>query len=679
MTSSSATGGGGMPTAPQRVVVIQDASKDLSSSAIKWAIDGLSLKLGDELTLLGVLHHVNTPMGYRSKIDSNSVLATNTRIISEEVARKEEEYQRSAELLPIRELFESKKIAFNISVVAASSPKVAALEAVSKLKATWIILDRQMKKDKNFFLERLPCGISRMKRNNSVEHLREPRLHRRNDEFSEANVGNPIRYNEMLPGQEIKSGTTEMVLEFPDDGDLFSLELTAISSRLSEKKHTSIHLQEDDYISIQVAAEDKGSMTSKMPLTQNDENKSQEFGAMNQILEGEKAYPGCKVCGIERPKAASLREFTYTELCTATKGFCQENFLSEGGFGSVFRGELDSGQWIAVKQYKHASSQGEREFRSEVHLLGQLRHKYVVMLLGSCSERNHRLLVYEYVCNGSLEQHLSKNSSSLLTWGQRLKIAIGVAKGLNYLHQNNIIHRDMRPNNILLTHEYEAMLGDFGLSRKQRNESVLVSENKVVGTIGYLAPEYTERGRLSTKSDVYSFGVVLLELITGRTTMDNNLENKGLVGWARPLLHERNYPELIDERILDCHDLYQLFWMITVIEQCLIRDPDKRPSMEKVVHILKCMIDGEAIDVSETFSPAHSSANSLPSENVSQDEQEFEWQEKTSDGILSTNISQTSEPFSTVPSSESSTRSRSFWNIMVNPQGTKIYYDEMLT
>lgn len=147
-------------------------------------------------------------------------------------------------------------------------------------------------------------------------------------------------------------------------------------------------------------------------------------------------------------------------------------------------------------------------------------------------------------------------------------------------------------------------LGDFGLSRKQRNESVLVSENKVVGTIGYLAPEYTERGRLSTKSDVYSFGVVLLELITGQTTMDKKLENKGLVGWVRysvlplhlyitliyvfsslqaiPLLQERKYPELIDERILDCHDLYQLFWMITVIEQCLIRDPDKRPSMEKV-------------------------------------------------------------------------------------------------
>lgn len=149
-----------------------------------------------------------------------------------------------------------------------------------------------------------------------------------------------------------------------------------------------------------------------MPVTQNDENKNQEFGSTNQILEGELEYPGCKECGIERPKAASLREFTYTELHTATKGFCQENFLSEGGFGSVFRGQLDSGQWIAVKQYKHASSQGEREFRSEVHLLGQLRHKYVVMLLGSCSEGNHRLLVYEYVCNGSLEQHRSSKTLS---------------------------------------------------------------------------------------------------------------------------------------------------------------------------------------------------------------------------------------------------------------------------
>lgn len=149
-----------------------------------------------------------------------------------------------------------------------------------------------------------------------------------------------------------------------------------------------------------------------MPLTENDENKNQELGSMNQILEGEQEYPGCKECGIERPKAASLREFTYTDLYTATNGFCQENFLSEGGFGSVFRGELYGGQWIAVKQYNHASSQGEREFRSEVHLLGQLRHKYVVMLLGSCSERNHRLLVYEYVCNGSLEQHLSSKTLS---------------------------------------------------------------------------------------------------------------------------------------------------------------------------------------------------------------------------------------------------------------------------
>ncbi|RRT69520.1 hypothetical protein GW17_00013568 [Ensete ventricosum] len=324
-----------------------------------------------------------------------------------------------------------------------------------------------------------------------------------------------------------------------------------------------------------------------MQITQNnnDDIKKQETENINiaeETLIHGLEYPVCKQCGNGRQKYASIREFTYSELYTATNGFSKKHFLSKGGFGSVYRGMLKDGQYIAVKQYKHVSSQGETEFTSEVHVLRTLQHKNVVMLLGSCSEGNHRLLVYEYVCNGSLNQHLSK-SSYILSWEHRMKILLGTAAGLNYLHQNNIIHRDMSPNNILLTHEYEPMLGDFGLSRKQQDQSCSLSESNVVGTFGYLAPEYTERGRVSTKTDVYSFGVILLEVITGRTTIDKNLEDKSLVGWARPLLGERKYPELIDERILDCHDLHQLFWMITVAEQCLRKDPDKRPTMEKVI------------------------------------------------------------------------------------------------
>lgn len=178
-------------------------------------------------------------------------------------------------------------------------------------------------------------------------------------------------------------------------------------------QQSSIHLQEEDnYMSIQIAEEDKGSLAFKMQITQNDNDdiKTQETENNNiaeETLIYGLEYPICKQCGNGRQKNVSVREFTYAELYTATYGFSKKHFLSKGGFGSVYRGTLTDGQCIAVKQYKHASSQGETEFRSEVHVLGTLQHKNVVMLLGSCSEGNHRLLVYEYVCNGSLNQHLS--------------------------------------------------------------------------------------------------------------------------------------------------------------------------------------------------------------------------------------------------------------------------------
>uniref|UniRef100_A0A804J1Z2 non-specific serine/threonine protein kinase n=1 Tax=Musa acuminata subsp. malaccensis TaxID=214687 RepID=A0A804J1Z2_MUSAM len=629
--SAPKTGSSIVSTAIQRVVVIQDASKEISSSAIKWAIDGLSLQPGDELTLFGVLHQFNTPMGYKSSVDSNSMLAANNDIIKQEVARREEEYRNSAENLNISQLYESKKIGFSISVVAESSPKEAALKAANRLKATWIILDRQMKKDKNYFMERLSCGIYRMKRNSCVELLREPKVNQRNDEFSNENVSKIIRYNEMITGTEIEPLASNIVLEFTDDDDdyddddLFSVDISPRGFRNYVAQHSSIHLQEEDnYMSIQIAEENKGSLAFKMQITQNDNDDIKKQETENNNIAEETLiygleYPICKQCGNGRQKNVSVREFTYAELYTATNGFSKKHFLSKGGFGSVYRGTLTDGQCIAVKQYKHVSSQGETEFRSEVHVLGTLQHKNVVMLLGSCSEGNHRLLVYEYVCNGSLNQHLSKSSPYILSWKHRMKILLGTAAGLNYLHQNNIIHRDMSPNNILLTHEYEPMLGDFGLSRKQQDQSCSLSESNVVGTFGYLAPEYTERGRVSTKTDVYSFGVILLEVITGRTTINKNLEDKSLVGWARPLLRERKYPELIDERILDCHDLHQLFWMITVAEQCLRKDPDKRPTMEKVEYILKCTIDGKTVGSIDDFSPPHSSISSLPMSNDSQE------------------------------------------------------------
>ncbi|KEH32925.1 tyrosine kinase family protein [Medicago truncatula] len=306
----------------------------------------------------------------------------------------------------------------------------------------------------------------------------------------------------------------------------------------------------------------------------------------HQIVEQTSEKSVCSMCYNKRPKLDwTKKEFTYAELYAATQGFSAKNFLSEGGFGSVYKGEI-LGYKIAVKQCIHASHKQEKEFKSEVDALSTARHENIVMLLGSCSEGNHRLLVYEYVCNGSLDQHLSQYSRKPLCWQDRVKVANGAAKGLLYLHQNNIIHRDIKPNNILLTHDYEAMLGDFGLAKIASEE--LSCSIECPGNLAYWAPEYAAYGKVSNKTDVYSFGVVLVELITGMRTTDKRLGGKGLVGWARPLLKEGNCQKLVDGRIMDSHghDCHQIFWMSRLAGNCLNKDPQKRLDMNTVVKAL---------------------------------------------------------------------------------------------
>uniref|UniRef100_A0A0E0C4C9 Protein kinase domain-containing protein n=1 Tax=Oryza meridionalis TaxID=40149 RepID=A0A0E0C4C9_9ORYZ len=267
--------------------------------------------------------------------------------------------------------------------------------------------------------------------------------------------------------------------------------------------------------------------------------------------------PLCSICQHKAPVFGKPpRWFTYAELELATGGFSQANFLAEGGFGSVHRGVLPDGQAIAVKQHKLASSQGDVEFCSEVEVLSCAQHRNVVMLIGLCVEDRRRLLVYEYICNGSLDSHLYGRNKETLQWSARQKIAVGAARGLRYLHEECrvgcIIHRDMRPNNILVTHDYEPLVGDFGLARWQPDGDMGV-DTRVIGTFGYLAPEYAQSGQITEKADVYSFGVVLVELVTGRKAVDIN-RPKGqqfLTEWARPFLEECAIDELIDPRLGD--------------------------------------------------------------------------------------------------------------------------------
>ncbi|KAG6733460.1 hypothetical protein I3842_01G226800 [Carya illinoinensis] len=298
--------------------------------------------------------------------------------------------------------------------------------------------------------------------------------------------------------------------------------------------------------------------------------------------------PLCSICQHKAPVFGKPpRWFSYAELELATGGFSQANFLAEGGFGSVHRGVLPDGQAVAVKQHKLASSQGDLEFCSEVEVLSCAQHRNVVMLIGFCIEDRRRLLVYEYICNGSLDSHLYGRHQEPLEWSARQKIAVGAARGLRYLHEECrvgcIVHRDMRPNNILITHDFEPLVGDFGLARWQPDGDTGV-ETRVIGTFGYLAPEYAQSGQITEKADVYSFGVVLVELVTGRKAVDLN-RPKGqqcLTEWARPLLEEYAIQELIDPRLGNNYSENEVYCMLHAASLCIRRDPHYRPRMSQV-------------------------------------------------------------------------------------------------
>ncbi|XLS77864.1 hypothetical protein HN51_062089 [Arachis hypogaea] len=301
----------------------------------------------------------------------------------------------------------------------------------------------------------------------------------------------------------------------------------------------------------------------------------------------------------------------YAELELATGGFSEANFLAEGGFGSVHRGVLPDGQVIAVKQHKLASSQGDLEFCSEVEVLSCAQHRNVVMLIGFCIEDKRRILVYEYICNGSLDSHLYGRQREPLEWAARQKIAIGAACGLRYLHEECkvgcIIHRDMRPNNVLITHDFEPLVGDFGLARWQPDGDTGV-ETRVIVTFGYLASEYAQSGQITEKADVYSFGVVLVELVTGRKAVAL-MRPKGqqcLTEWARPLLDEYAIEELIDPRLGNQYLENEVYCMLHAASLCIRRDPHSRPRMSQVLRILDCDM---VMDTSYISTPSYDVGN----------------------------------------------------------------------
>ncbi|XP_022731998.1 receptor-like serine/threonine-protein kinase At3g01300 isoform X1 [Durio zibethinus] len=300
-----------------------------------------------------------------------------------------------------------------------------------------------------------------------------------------------------------------------------------------------------------------------------------------------------------------LLQFTFQELKSATGNFRPDSILGEGGFGYVFKGWIEengtapakpgSGITVAVKSLKPDGLQGHREWVAEVDFLGQLHHPNLVKLIGYCIEDDQRLLVYEFMTRGSLENHLFRRTIPL-PWTNRIKIALGAAKGLAFLHggPEPVIYRDFKTSNILLDSEYNAKLSDFGLAKAGPQGDKTHVSTRVVGTYGYAAPEYVMTGHLTSKSDVYSFGVVLLEILTGRRSMDKKRPSgeQNLVAWARPYLADkRKLYQLVDPRLELNYSLKGVQKVSQLAYSCLHRDPKSRPTMDEVVKVLTPLQD----------------------------------------------------------------------------------------
>ncbi|XP_076941339.1 receptor-like serine/threonine-protein kinase ALE2 [Bidens hawaiensis] len=321
-------------------------------------------------------------------------------------------------------------------------------------------------------------------------------------------------------------------------------------------------------------------------------SKRRGFGAM---LSSDQSTSTLSVFSAMPTSILSVKTFTLAELEKATEKFSSRKILGEGGFGCVYHGTIEDGGEVAVKLLNRDNNQnGDREFIAEVEMLSRLHHRNLVKLIGICIEGRTRCLVYELVRNGSVESHLHgvDKQKGPLDWDARLKIALGAARGLAYLHEDSnprVIHRDFKASNVLLEDDFTPKVSDFGLAREATEGSSHIS-TRVMGTFGYVAPEYAMTGHLLVKSDVYSYGVVLLELLSGRKPVDMSQPpgEENLVTWARPLLTTREgLQQLVDPTLSGTYDFDDMAKVAAIASMCVHPEVTQRPFMGEVVQALK--------------------------------------------------------------------------------------------
>ncbi|KAF3681037.1 putative 50S ribosomal protein L24, chloroplastic-like [Capsicum annuum] len=284
--------------------------------------------------------------------------------------------------------------------------------------------------------------------------------------------------------------------------------------------------------------------------------------------------------------ASGILEYSYKDLQRATYNFT--TLIGQGAYGSVYKAQMSTGEMVAVKVLATDSKQGEKEFQTEVSLLGRLHHRNLVNLVGYCAEKGQHMLIYVYMSRGSLASHLYDEKLEPLRWDLRVQIALDVARGLEYLHDGavpSVVHRDIKSSNILLDQSMRARVADFGLSRE---EMVSKHASNIRGTFGYLDPEYISTRSFTKKSDVYSFGVLLFELIAGKNPLQGLSEYIELAAMTTD--GKGGWEEIADSRLDGKYDLQELNEVSALAYKCVNRAPKKRPSMRDSVQVLSRII-----------------------------------------------------------------------------------------
>ncbi|XP_047334228.1 inactive protein kinase SELMODRAFT_444075-like [Impatiens glandulifera] len=589
-------------SAPEKVMVAVKAEKVISKTALTWALTHV-VRPGDCIIMLAVLSAQKTARRRFWNFPSltGDCSSGDQDMLPDRISQISESCSQM-----VLQLHDQIEVRVRIKVISGMSIGVVAAEAKSR-EVNWVILDKKLKHEQKHCVDQLQCNIVMMKGS-------QPKILKLNLGWSDG-LETPFFSASSSPDLDAREESHSNRMRHS----------TPISSP-GENSPPYIRITEDKIAS----PEDANSLLvvyEKNPLFEGTihgkcraNNKQKNLNPVNRVNGDEGDYflkssirevvslsrassvppPLCSLCENTSPSFGKPpRRFSYQELREATDGFSNTNLLVDRESGTVHRGILRDGLKVAVKTWKFVGSQQDSDFFRELWILSCAQHRNVVLLIGFCVEGEDRLLIYEYICNGSLDFHLHGRAS--LDWHSRQRIAIGVARGLRYLHEDCrvgcIVHRDIRPKNILLTHDYEPLVADFGLARLYTEWDPY--DERVECTSGYLAPEYYANGKITEKVDIYAFGLILLELITGK----RSIALKCHVGHH---LTEGSFcsPSVLESGpLLSNIDKQPIHWCMPSDQLkrlpreqqamglasflCLQVDPESRPPMSKVLRILE--------------------------------------------------------------------------------------------